>query len=101
MTDVAGSEASEPAEVVILEGRAVDEMVGKIRAAAAQPGAAEAVAAWVDRHGPDLMGERGHDRAVVGDTLMFLHDGTLVPHARYPDGSEKVYTDAEHADSVY
>jgi hypothetical protein len=35
---------------------------------------------------------------------MYLHDapdGVLVPHARYPDGSEKVYTDLEHAESVY
>jgi hypothetical protein len=34
---------------------------------------------------------------------MYLHDapdGVLVPHARYPDGSEKVYTDAAHADAL-
>ena len=35
---------------------------------------------------------------------MYLHDapdGVLVPHARYPDGTEKIYTDAEHADSLF
>ena len=35
---------------------------------------------------------------------MYLHDapdGMLVPHARYPDGSEKIYTDALHAESLF
>jgi hypothetical protein len=91
-------------EVVVLEARAVDEMVGKIRAAAAAPGAADAVSAWREAHGEELMRDRGHDHAVVSQTLMYLHDapdGMLVPHARYPDGSEKIYTDAAHADSAY
>lgn len=89
-------------EVEILEARAVDEMVGKIRAAAVAPGAAEAVDAWRAEHGEEGWRERGHDHAVVGETLMYLHDapdGMLVPHARYPDGTEKVYTDATHADT--
>jgi hypothetical protein len=91
-------------EVVVLEARAVDEMVGKIRAAAAATGAADAVAAWREAYGDELMRDRGHDHAVVNQTLMYLHDapdGMLVPHARYPDGSEKIYTDAAHADSAY
>jgi len=91
-------------EVVILEIRAVDEMVGKIRVASAAAGADAAVAVWRASHGDDDFGPRGHDHAVVGDTLMYLHDapdGTLVPHARYPDGSEKIYTDATHAEEVF
>jgi len=91
-------------EIVVLEARAVDEMVGKIRAASASPGAPEAVSAWRDAHGDELMRDRGHDHAVVNQTLMYLHDapdGTLVPHARYPDGNEKIYTDPGHADGVF
>ncbi len=91
-------------EVVVLDARAVDEMVGKIRMAALADGAADAVAAWRERHGHELLDARGHDHAVVGETLMYLHDapdGMLVPHARYPDGSEKIYTDPEHADGLF
>jgi hypothetical protein len=89
-------------DVVVLERRAVEEMVGKIRAAAATAGAAEAVAQWRAEHGEELWREQAHDHAVVGGTLMYLHDapdGMLVPHARYPDGTEKIYSDAAHADS--
>jgi len=91
-------------DVVILEGRAVDEMVGKIRAAAAAEGADEAVAQWRAEHGEERWKVEGHDHAVVGETLMYLHDapdGMLVPHARYPDGTEKIYTDAAHADQLF
>jgi hypothetical protein len=91
-------------EVVIIEARAVDEMVGKIRAASDTADADDAVAAWRAEHGEEWLKDRGHDHAVVGGTLMYLHDapdGMLVPHARYPDGTEKIYTDAAHADSVY
>lgn len=92
------------AEIVILEARAVDEMVGKIRAAAAAPSAADGVSDWRTAHGDELMRDRGHDHAVVNQTLMYLHDapdGMLVPHARYPDGTEKIYTDAAHAEQVF
>jgi hypothetical protein len=91
-------------EVRILEARAVDEMVGKIQAAATLPGAGEAVEAWRAAHGDEAWMDRGHDHAVVGQTLMYLHDapdGMLVPHARYPDGTEKVYTDALHAETAF
>ena len=27
-------------------------------------------------------------------------DGLLVPHAAYPDGTEKIYTDPDHADGL-
>ena len=100
-----GVEGSEGVEVVILEARAVDGIVGKVRAAsAAAPVPQRAVNPW--RAGARRGGWRqaGHDHAVVGATLMYLHDapdGMLVPHARYPDGTEKVYTDALHAGSVF
>ena len=91
-------------EIVVLEIRAVDEMVGKIRAASIAPDAEQTVEAWRAAHGDERYRDRGHDHAVVGETLMYLHDapdGMLVPHARYPDGSEKIYTDLAHADSVF
>ena len=106
MTSEGADEAGTPddIEIVVLEARAVDEMVGKIRAASDAPGAAEAVDAWHEAYGDDAFGDRGHDHAVVGETLMYLHDapdGMLVPHARYRDGAEKIYTDILHAESVY
>lgn len=91
-------------EVVLLDARAVDEMVGKIRAAAGGANAAEAVTRWRDAHGAEAFPDAGHDFAVVGESLMYLHDapdGMLVPHAAYPDGSEKIYTDAHHAETAF
>jgi hypothetical protein len=91
-------------EIVVLEARAVDEMVGKIRVAANADGAATAVAEWRAEYGDEAMRDQGHDHAVVNQTLMYLHDapdGMLVPHAMYPDGSEKIYTDAAHAESAF
>ena len=85
-SDDPGDAAGDGVEIAILEIRAVDEMVGKIKAAAALPGAAEAVEAWRAAHGDEAWRDRGHDHAVVGETLMYLHDapdGMLVPHARY------------------
>lgn len=98
------TDALDRIEVVILEARAVDEMVGKIRQAAKAEGAEAAVDEWRAEHGDEAMREKGHDHAVVNQTLMYLHDapdGLLVPHAMYPDGSEKVYTDAEHAETAF
>jgi hypothetical protein len=98
------ADALDRIEIEILEARAVDEMVGKIREAAKAEGADAAVAAWRAEHGDEAMREKGHDHAVVNRTLMYLHDapdGMLVPHAMYPDGTEKVYTDAEHAESAF
>ena len=91
-------------KVTILESRAVDEMVAKVLAAAAAPGAAEAVERWLAEHPTELWTARGHDHAVVGDTLMYLHDapdGTVIPHVCYPDGRERVYTDLAHAEVAY
>jgi hypothetical protein len=98
------ADAADRLEIVVLEARAVDEMVGKIREAARAAGADEAVEAWRAEHGDEAMREKGHDHAVVNQTLMYLHDapdGMLVPHAMYPDGTEKVYTDVEHAESAF
>jgi hypothetical protein len=106
-SDATGSGADglpEGVEVRILEARAIDEMIGKIQAAAALPGAADEVAGWRAEHGQEPWADRGHDHAVVGQTLMYLHDapdGLLVPHARYPDGTEKLYTDALHAEALF
>ena len=86
--------------VEVLQTSVIDEMVGKIREAAGRPGAAEAVARWRAEHGRELWHTRGHEFAVVGQTLRYLHDGPdgmLVPHSRYPDGREKVYVDDAHA----
>jgi len=79
-------------------------MVGKICAAAAAPGAAAEVERGRQEHGAELCRDRGHDHAVVGQCLMYLHDapdGMLVPHARYRGGTEKVYADAAHAESDF
>jgi hypothetical protein len=89
--------------VEIYERRVIDEMVAKIQSAAGAPGAAGAVAHWRAEHGTELWHRRGHDHAVVGRNLMYLHDapdGTLVPHERYPDGREKLYTDLAHAEVI-
>ena len=91
-------------ELVILSGGVIEDMVGKVREAASAPGARDAVARWRAAHGKELWHERGHDFAVVGQTLMYLHDGPdgmLVPHARYPDGTEKLYSDAAQAAEIY
>lgn len=90
-------------EVEILAPGVIEDMVGKIREASRLPGAGEAVARWRAEHGNELWHKQGHDFAVVGQTLMYLHDGPdgmLVPHSRYPDGTEKVYTDSIHAEKV-
>ncbi len=91
-------------QVTILESRAVDEMVAKVVAASSAPGAAEAVERWRAEHPAELWTARGHDHAVVGDTLMYLHDapdGTVIPHVCYADGRERVYTDLAHAELAY
>jgi hypothetical protein len=91
-------------QVTILESRAVDEMVAKVVAASSAPGATEAVERWLAEHPTDLWTARGHDHALVGDTLMYLHDapdGTVIPHVCYPDGRERVYTDLAHAELAY
>jgi hypothetical protein len=101
--DTAGT-AMDGVSIEILDPLVIDEMVGKVRAASAAPGAAGAVDSWRAAHGHERFADIGHDHAVVGETLMYLHDapdGTLVPHARYPDGSEKIYTDPQHADALF
>jgi len=104
MGDDTADGAMDGVAIEILDPLVIDEMVGKVRAAAAASGASEAVDAWRAAHGAERFSAIGHDHAVVGETLMYLHDapdGTLVPHARYPDGSEKIYTDPQHADALF
>ncbi len=101
--DAGSSAVPDGVEIVILETRAVDEMVGKIRAAAAAT-APDEVERWRAEHGEEHYRDRGHDHAVIGATLMYLHDapdGMLTPHATYADGTEKVYTDLEHAERAF
>jgi hypothetical protein len=91
-------------EVRVLEARAVDEMVAKIIAASSAPRAAESVERWLAEHPTELWTARGHDHAVVGGTLMYLHDapdGTVIPHECHPNGRERVYTDLAHAEEAY
>ena len=55
-------------------------------------GAPAAVEQWRAEHGDEAMRDKGHDHAVVNETLMYLHDapdGMLVPHAMYPDGARR------------
>jgi hypothetical protein len=91
-------------QVSIIESRAVDEMVGKIVAASEATGAGTAVERWLAEHPAHLWSARGHNHAVVDDTLMYLHDapdGTVIPHVVYKDGRERVYTDLAHAEDAY
>ncbi len=91
-------------EVRILESRTVDELVAKVLVASSAPGAAEAVERWLAEHPTELWTERGHDHAVVGNVLMYLHDapdGMVIPHECHPDGRERVYTDLAHAEVAY
>jgi hypothetical protein len=91
-------------DVRILEARAVDEMVAKIIATSNAPGAVESVERWLAEHPTELWTARGHDHAIVGGTLMYLHDapdGTVIPHECRSDGRERVYTDLAHAEVAY
>ncbi len=103
-SDASEGASMEGVAIEVLDPLVIDEMVGKVRAAAAAAGARDAVDTWRAAHGAERFRDIGHDHAVVGETLMYLHDapdGTLVPHARYPDGREKIYTDPQHADALF
>lgn len=87
-------------QIEILDQSAIDELIGKVRNAEAQPGAADRVAQWRGENGPEQATPKARSFVVVGPSLMFLHpcpDGVILPFAAYPDGTMKVYTDAEHA----
>jgi hypothetical protein len=87
-------------QIVILDRVAIDNLIGKVEEAAAQPGAAGRVDRWRLAHGPEHATPSAHSFVVVASTLMFLHpcpDGVILPFAAYPDGSVKVYTDPDHA----
>lgn len=87
-------------QIEILDRSAVDDLIGKVDDASAQPGVAERVEQWRDEHGHEEATAEAYSFAVVGPTLMFLHrcpDGVILPFAVYPDGGVKVYTDPDHA----
>lgn len=91
-------------KITILPIQAVDEMVFKIVEAAKHPNSVTLVAAWRVEHGTEIWVEVGHDHAVVGNDLMYLHDapdGTLIPHRCRPDGTEEIFTDAAHAKTLF
>jgi hypothetical protein len=85
-------------EIVVLDRRAINDLVGKVAQVAGQQHTETELKEWRARHG----GEHVDDTrayAVVGETLMYLHtcrDGVVVPVALYPDGSTKIYSDHEH-----
>jgi hypothetical protein len=87
-------------QIDILDRVAIDDLIGKVENVGAQPGAAEQVSRWREKHGTEQATPRARSFAVVGPTLMFLHpcpDGVILPFAAYPDGTVKVYADPEHA----
>lgn len=86
--------------IEVLDRIAIDDLIGKVQSAAAQPGAADRVRQWRAEHGIEHATPPARSFVVVGPTLMFLHpcpDGVVLPFAAYPDGTTKVYTDADHA----
>ncbi len=91
-------------QVEVLDVAAVDQMAGKVEAAAAMPEMGDRVRRWRESNAPGGRRSDGFSFAVVGETLMYLHrapDGMIIPHACYPDGTEKVYTDHLHAEAAY
>jgi len=90
--------------VEVLDVAAVDQMAGKVQAAAARPEMSDTVRRWRETNPVAAKQSDGFSFAVVGETLMYLHrapDGMIIPHACYPDGTEKVYTDHVHATTAY
>lgn len=90
-------------QVEVLDVAAVNDLAGKVQSAGGRPEMNHKVRLWREKHRVATAPE-GYAFAVVGETLMYLHrapDGMIIPHATYPDGTEKVYTDLEHAESAY
>ncbi len=91
-------------QVEVLDVAAVDQMAGKVEAAAAMPEMGDRVRQWRESNAAGARRSDGFSFAVVGETLMYLHrapDGMIIPHACYPDGTETVYTDHLHAEAAY
>jgi hypothetical protein len=91
-------------QVEVLDVAAVDQMVGKVQSAAARPEMTDKVRRWRAKNPAAVKQADGFSFVVVGETLMYLHrapDGMIIPHACYPDGTEKVYTDHLHAEAAY
>ena len=90
--------------VEVLDVAAVEQLAGKVEAAAARPETADEVRQWREVNPGAATTPDGYAFAVVGESLMYLHrapDGMIIPHACYPDGTEKVYTDLLHAQAAY
>src|SRR4051812_18320793 len=99
-----GTETPEGGEGRNPQSRGFDEVGAQIPHPPGVPPAAEAVERWLADHPTELWTARGHDHAVVGGTLMYLHDapdGTVIPHECRSDGRERVYTDLAHAEFAY
>jgi hypothetical protein len=95
MTD---ANAQPRSDIVVLDRRAIDDMVGKVAHAAEQRHSETELRQWLANHGHEHIDET-RTYAVVGETLMYLHtcgDGMVVPVALYPDGTTKIYSDHEH-----
>ena len=93
-----------PVQVEVLDVSAVEQMAGKVQSAAARPEMSDKVRRWRERNHSAARESDGFSFAVVGETLMYLHrapDGMIIPHACYPDGTGKVYTDHLHAEAAY
>jgi hypothetical protein len=87
-------------QIEILDRGAIDDLIGKVQSTATRAGAAARVEQWRAEHGTEHATPKAHSFVVVGQTLMFLHpcpDGVILPVAAYPDGTMKVYADADHA----
>ena len=85
-------------EIVVLDRRAINDMVGKVAQVAEQQHTEVELREWQSRHGSEHVDDT-LAYAVVGETLMYLHtcsDGVVVPVALYPDGNTKIYSDHEH-----
>jgi hypothetical protein len=96
MTDDANAQPR--SEIVVLDKRAINDMVGKVAHAAEQQHTESELTRWRATYGNEHVDE-ARPYAVVGETLMYLHtchDGMVVPVALYPDGSTKIYSDHEH-----
>ena len=70
---------------------------------AGSTGRIDAVEQWRAEHGEEHWRDRGHDHAVVGQTLMYLQHAPTGSSSPTPATRrhQTIYTDAEHADSLF
>lgn len=99
-TGARGRDKPSHPQIQLLDRVALEDLIGKVQNVAAQPGEADRVREWRAKYGKERATPGARSFVVVGQTLMFLHtcpDGFVCPFAAYPDGTVKVYTDANHA----